>query len=82
MIKYAIAFFGNNQLSHYTGVSQMQCRRQSNRSEATLAESAGALKQTKFLHIKTDILRLQIMRYFINFAFISEKKTCKAGSIF
>ena len=45
-----------------------QCRRQSNRSEGALAksegvlaESEGVLKSTELLHIKTDILPLQIL---------------------
>ena len=35
---------------------QPQCRRQSKRSEGALAESGGGgLKQTKLLHIETDL---------------------------
>ena len=44
-----------------------QCRRQSKQSE-------GALKQIELLPIKTDILRLQIKRYFKNFVFRLEKR--------
>ena len=55
---------------------EVQCRRQSNRSEGALAESGGG-GDTKinwiFAH-KTDILRLQIMRYFRNFALTFEKR--------
>ena len=51
-----------------------QCRRQSNQSKGALAASGRALKQTEFFCIKTDILRLQIMRYFNNFTIMSEKK--------
>ena len=51
-----------------------QCRRQSNQSEGASAESRGALKYTEIFHLKTDVFRLQIMRYFNNFVFISEKR--------
>ena len=41
----------------------------------TLAESEGALKYTELLHIKTEIVRLQIMRNFKNSAvFMSTKR--------
>ena len=43
-----------------------QCRRQSKQSEGALANSRGALKQTELFHLKTDILQLQIKRYFKN----------------
>ena len=57
------------------GRSPQQCRRQSNQSEGALAENGGGtLKYTEIFHVKTDILRLQIMRYFNNFVFISEKQ--------
>ena len=56
----------------------MQCRRQSNQNEGALAESGerggGALKNTEIFHIKTDILRPQIMLYVKNFVFISETR--------
>ena len=55
-------------------MASKQRRRQSSRSE-------GALKWTELLHIKNGISQLQIMRYFNNFAFMSEKKTNKAGSV-
>ena len=58
----------------FAEASLLQCRPQSKRSEGTLAESEGALKQTELLHIKTDILRLQITDYFLNFVFVFEKK--------
>ena len=51
-----------------------QCRRQSNRSEEALADRGGALKHlSSLLHIKTDILRLQIVRYFNDIVSMSEK---------
>ena len=37
---------------------------------------------TKRLRIKTDIVRLQFMRYFKNFTFMSEKRHIKTGSAF
>ena len=51
-----------------------QCRRQSKQSEGAPAENGGALKKTEVLHIKTDTLQLQIMRYFKNFVIMFEKR--------
>ena len=34
----------------------------------------GTIKYTELLHLKIDILRPKIMRYFKNFMFMSEKK--------
>ena len=45
-------------------IKYKQCRRRSKRSEGALSESGEALKQTELLHIKTDILRQQIISYF------------------
>ena len=47
-----------------------------------VAESEEALKLTKRLRIKTDIVRLQFMRYFKNFVCMSEKRHIKTGSAF
>ena len=57
-----------------TQETYIQCRRQSNQSERALAENGGIIKYTSIFHTKTDILRLQIMRYFNNFVIISKKR--------
>ena len=58
-----------------------QCRRQSKRSKGALAERGGALKLTQLLHIKTDILPPQIMRYFENVVLMSKKRRIRPAAI-